>query len=180
MAELMDVIRSRRSIRNFEDKDVPDALLQKVLEAVKWSQSWANTQCWEAIVVRNPETKAKLQETLAKGNPATKSMTQAPVVVALCGKLQSAGYYKGEKTTKFGDWFMFDLGIATQNFCLAATDVGLGTVVVGLFDHDKAKEILAVPDGYELVVLLPLGYPSKVPSAPKRREIEEFTHYEQF
>ncbi|MBC7358484.1 MAG: nitroreductase family protein [Desulfacinum sp.] len=180
MAELMDVIRSRRSIRNFEDKDVPDDLLNQLLEAVKWSQSWANTQCWEVIVVRDPDTKAKLQETMGKGNPATKAIVAAPVVLALCGKLQTSGYYKGQVTTKFGDWFLFDLGIATQNICLAATDLGLGTVVVGLFDQDKAKEILGVPEGYELAVLLPIGYPSKVPSAPKRREVEEFTHYEKF
>ncbi|SMC23083.1 Nitroreductase [Desulfacinum hydrothermale DSM 13146] len=180
MAELMDVIRSRRSIRNFEDKDVPDDLLNQILEAVKWSQSWANTQCWEVVVVRDPETKSKLQATMGKGNPATKAIVAAPVVLALCGKLQSSGYYKGQVTTKFGDWFLFDLGIATQNICLAATDLGLGTVVVGLFDQDKAKEVLGVPEGYEVVVLLPMGYPSKVPSAPKRREVEEFTHYEKF
>ena len=180
MAELMDVIRSRRSVRNFEDKDVSDEQIQKLLEAVKWAQSWANTQCWEIVVVRDPGTKAKLQETMGKGNPATKAITAAPVLLAVCGKLQSAGYYKGQVTTKFGDWFMFDLGIATQNLCLAATDLGLGTVVVGLFDHDKAKEILGVPEGYEVVVLLPVGYPAKIPSAPKRREVEEFTHKEKF
>jgi len=180
MAELMKVIQERRSIRNYEDKDVPEELLNQVLEAVKWAPSWANTQCWEVVVVRDPAVKEKLQATLAKGNPATKAIVNAPVVLAMCGKLQSSGYYKNEVTTKFGDWFLFDLGIATQNLCLAAHDAGLGTVIVGLFDHDKAAEILGVPQGYELVVLLPLGYPSKVPSAPKRREVSEFTHREKF
>ncbi len=75
---------------------------------------------------------------------------------------------------------MFDLGLATQNLCLMAHDLGLGTVIVGLFDHDGAKQILNVPAGYELVVLIPMGYPAKTPSAPERREIEEFTHYDIF
>jgi nitroreductase len=75
---------------------------------------------------------------------------------------------------------MYDLGIATQSLCLAAHDLGLGTVIAGLFDHDKAKEILGVPDGYEVVSLIPLGYPAKTPSSPKRREVEEFTHYDTF
>jgi nitroreductase len=71
---------------------------------------------------------------------------------------------------------MFDLGIACQSICLTAHALGLGTVVVGLFDHDKAKTVLKVPPGYELVAMIPLGFPAKTPSAPNRREISEFTH----
>jgi nitroreductase len=178
--ELMEAIKTRRSVRNFEPKDVTDEQVNQILEAVQWSQSWANTQCWEVIVVRNPETKAKLQETLPKTNPAFKAMTEAPVIFVLCGKLQASGYYKGQVTTKFGDWFMFDIGIAAQSLCLRVHDLGLGGVIVGLFDHNKAKEVLGVPEGYELVVMIPVGYPAKVPSAPKRKEISEFTHHEKF
>ncbi len=180
MAELMQVIRERRTIRNYEEKPIPDNALQQVLEAVKWAPSWANTQCWEVVVVRSPEMKEKLQATLPKTNPASKAMVQAPVVLVLCGKLKTSGYYKGQAATKLGDWFMFDLGIACQNICLAAWDQGLGTVVVGLFDHDKAKDLLEVPDGYEVVVMIPMGYPAKGASAPKRREVSEFTHYDKF
>jgi nitroreductase len=53
-------------------------------------------------------------------------------------------------------------------------------VVVGLFDQDKAKAALGVPDGYELVTMLPLGYPEKMPAAPKRREVREFVHQDKF
>lgn len=180
MGELMEAIKGRRSIRKYEDKAIPDDLLQQVLEAVQWAPSWANTQCWEVIVVKDAATKQQLQEIISKGNPATKAIVDAPAVLAVCGKLKSSGFYKDQVTTKFGDWFLFDLGIATQNLCLAAHDVGLGTVIVGLFDHDKAAKILAVPEGYELVVLIPLGYPAKVSSPPKRREISEFTHSGKF
>ena len=180
MGNLMDVIKERRSIRHYQEKDVPQEVLNQVLEAVRWSPSWANTQCWEVIVVKNPETKQKLQETMSKGNPATKAIVEAPLVLALCGKLKSSGFYKEQVTTKFGDWFMFDLGIATQSLCLAAHHEGLGTVIAGLFDHDKAKEALQVPEGYEVVVLIPLGYPSKGSGAPKRREISEFLHTDRF
>ncbi len=180
MSEFSEVIRGRRSVRNFEDKPVPDQVLEQVLEAVMWSPSWANTQCWEVVVVKDPARKERLQQTLAKGNPATKAMTAAPVVLVLCGRLGTSGFYKGQVTTKFGDWYMFDLGIACQSICLAAHDQGLGTVVVGLFDHDQAKQVLGVPEGCELVAMIPLGYPSKVPSAPKRRPVSEFTHQENY
>ena len=180
MAEFHDVILNRRSIRKYEEKEISDAALSSILEAVQYSPSWSNTQCWEVIIVKNQETKEKLQATLAPKNPATKAMISAPVVLALAGKKNSSGYYDGLVTTKFGDWFMYDLGIATQSICLAAHDLGLGTVIVGLFDHDKAGAVLNVPEGYELVSLIPLGYPAKSPNAPKRREINEFTHYELF
>jgi len=176
MAELMEVIKARRSIRKYEEKEVPEELLNQVLEAVRWAPSWANTQCWEVIVIKDSATKQRLQETLAKGNPGGKAVVEAPLLLAICGKLESSGYYKNEVTTKFGDWFLFDLGLATQNLCLAAHDLGLGTVIVGLFDHDATKSILGGPAGYELVTLIPLGYPAKVSSAPNRRENGEFTH----
>jgi len=179
MADLMDIVKGRRSIRKYEDKEVPEELLNQVLDSVKWSPSWANTQCWEVVVVKDPATKEQLQGTLVK-NPATKAMVQAPIVLVLCGKLKSSGYYSDKVTTKFGDWFMFDLGIAAQSICLTAYSLGLGTVIVGLFDHNKSKEILGVPDDYELVSMIPLGYPAKDPEAPKRREISEFTHSEKF
>lgn len=177
MAEFMDIVRGRRSVRKYEAREVPVEALNTILEAVRWSPSWANTQCWELVIVRDPAVKEQLQATLPpKGNPASGAMVQAPVIIALCGALKKSGYYKDQDTTKFGDWFMFDLGIACQSICLTAHALGLGTVVVGLFDHDKAKAVLKVPQGYELVAMIPLGFPAKISSAPNRREISEFTH----
>jgi nitroreductase len=75
---------------------------------------------------------------------------------------------------------MFDLGIACQTICLAAHALKLGTVVVGLFDHAKAASVLKVPEGCELVAMIPLGYPAKISSAPNRREVAEFTHQDCF
>ena len=180
MAGLIDIIKGRRSVRKYEDMDVSDELVTQVLESVRWSPSWANCQCWEVIVVRDPAKKEGLQETLTKTNPARKAIIMAPVVLVICGKLKISGYYSDKVTTKFGDWFMFDLGISAQSICLTAHELGLGTVIVGLFDHDRAREVLGVPEGYELVTMIPMGYPAKISSAPKRREISEFTHYEKF
>ncbi len=180
MSDLMDIIKGRRSIRRFQDKPIPEKDLQQILEAVQWSPSWANTQCWEIVVVKNREMKERLNEALSATNPARKGLPDAPVVLALCGKLRSSGYYKGEASTKLGDWLMFDLGIATQSVCLAAHNLGLGTVIVGSIDHNKAKEVLGVGQGYELVALIPVGYPAKDSAAPKRREVSEFTHLDKF
>jgi nitroreductase len=180
MSDLMSTIRGRRSIRRYQDKPVPEGHLRQILEAVQWSPSWANSQCWELIVVKDQAGKEKLKEALPGSNPASKAMAEAPVIIALCGKLRSSGFYKDQATTKFGDWFMFDLGIAAQSLCLTAHHLGLGTVIVGLLDHEKAKKVLGLGEGYEVLALIPLGYPAKDSAAPKRREIDEFVHYGKF
>jgi len=180
MSDLMSIIQGRRSIRRYQDKLIPENHLLQILDAIRWSPSWANTQCWEVVVVKTPAMKEKLKGTLSPTNPAVKAMTEAPVIIALCGKLKSSGYYKGQMSTKLGDWFMFDLGIATQSLCLMAHSLGLGTVVVGMIGHDKANKVLGIGEGYEVIALIPIGYPAKDSPTPKRREIKEFTHVEKF
>lgn len=181
MSDLMTLIQTRRSVRKYEDRPVPEQALQQVLESVMWAPSWSNTQCWEVIVVKDPAAKEQLQASLPpKGNPAHSAMVQAPVVLVLCAKANASGFYKDVAATKYGDWMMYDLGIATQNICLTAHSLGLGTVVVGLFDHQKAAEAMQVPAGYELVTMIPMGYPAKSSSAPKRREVAEFIHHDKW
>lgn len=180
MTDIMETIKGRRSVRRFEETDVTPQDLEKVLAAVQWSPSWANTQCWEIVVVRDRGQKEKLQETISPKNPATKALVNAPVVIAVCGKLNSSGYYKDLAVTALGDWYLYDLGLATQSLCLCAHSLGLGTVIVGSFDHTKAGVVLGVPDGCQVVALVPLGYPAKTPSAPKRRAISEFVHTDRF
>jgi nitroreductase len=176
--DLMEAIKGRRSIRRYRSDPVPEEKLSTVLEAVRWSPSWANTQCSEVVVVKDAQVRSELSKALAKGNPATASMTDAPLVLVLCGKKETAGYYRGQAATEKGDWLMFDTGIAMQNLCLAAHMLGLGTVVVGMFDHKKVAEILKVPHNVDVVAMTPLGYPAASGSAPRRKEISEFVFYE--
>jgi nitroreductase len=107
-------------------------------------------------------------------------MMNAPVVLVLCGIKGLSGYYKGQAATEKGDWLMFDLGMAMQNLCLAAHGLGLGTVVIGMFDHRKVAEILKVPRNLEVMAMTPLGYPGKTGSAPRRKETSSFVSYEKF
>ena len=170
----------RRSVRRYKTDAIDEAKLEKVLEAARWAPSWANTQCAELVIVKDSEVKKQLAETLSKKNPATLAVQNAPLVIAVCGKLGTSGFYSGKALTKFGDWYLYDLGLTTENICMAAHEEGLGTVIVGAFDHDKTKEILGVPETHEVVALLPLGYPDHEPPAPKRKAMEEFVHWEKF
>jgi len=176
--DTIETIRGRRSIRKYRPDPVSEEALRTVLEAVRWAPSWANTQCWEVVVVKEDRLKADLAATLPKGNPAAASLREAPVVLVFCGRKGVSGFYKGQAATEKGDWLMFDLGIATENLCLAAHELGLGTVVAGMFDHRKAAELLNVPSQVDVIAMTPLGYPAGPGTVPKRKELPEFVFYE--
>ena len=180
MSDLMNIIQSRRSVRRYQEKDIPDDILSNLFEAARWAPSWANTQCWHFVAVKDRGIKKKIQATVSSRNPSSLAIVNAPVLLVVCGQLKKSGFYNDQYPTKFGDWFMFDLGLATQNLCLAAHNFGLGTVIVGLFDHDKVGEIVQLPANHEVLVLIPLGYPDHEPSAPRRNEMHEFVHYDTF
>jgi nitroreductase len=178
--DILEAIKGRRSVRAYKSDPIPEEKLRKVLEAVQWAPSWANTQCWEVIVVKDAAIKKQLAETLPPGNPSREAITQAPITLALIGIKGRAGFYKGAAATDKGDWYMFDTGLATQNLCLAAHAEGLGTVIVGLFDAPKAAKVLQVPEDKAVVIITPLGFPDKVPPPPKRKDIEEFLYRESY
>ncbi len=178
--ELMEAIKGRRSIRKYKNDPVSEGDLKTILEAVRYAPSWANTQCWELIVVKDSSLKSKLTDTLSPNNPARPSMSEAPMVIVLCGKKGVSGFKKGEAMTVKGDWLMFDTGLAMQTLCLTAHSLGLGTVIIGNFDHKKVEEILGVPSNVEVVAMTPLGYPDIEATPPKRKEISEFVFYEKY
>lgn len=178
--EVITAIKERRSIRKYRPDPVSDSDLTEVLEAARWAPSWANTQCWEFIVVKNPESRRKLAETLPPGNPAISSFTQAPIVIVACAQLGKAGYFKGTAGTDKGDWYMFDVALAMQNLTLAARSKGLGTVHVGFFDAQEVAKLLEIPEGTVVVEMTPLGHPDQEVKATPRKELSEFVFYEKF
>jgi nitroreductase len=132
------------------------------------------------VVVDDPAVKVKLQEAVPENNPSRKAVAQAPLVLAVCARMGKSGIYSQKAVTVHGDWAMFDLGIACEHICLAAWAEGLGTVHLGLLDHEKAGQVLGLPPDVKLFELIPLGVPAKEGKAPPRREIKEFTHHNRF
>lgn len=86
-----------------------------------------------------------------------------------------SGYERdGSATTSKGThWQSFDAGIATQTFCLAAHEAGLGTVIMGIFDENKVAEVIGLPEGQSVSALVAIGYPAEEPAAPKRKSAED-------
>ena len=178
--ELMEAIRGRRSIRKYR-KDMPsDEIISYVLEAAQLAPSWANTQCWEFILVKDKSIQLKLSETLSETNPARGAVEQAPIVIVGCAKKGTSGFFKGKPVTEKGDWMLFDVALALQNLTLAAYEKGLGTVHTGFFDSLKAEEILNVPSDAAVIELLPIGYPEKEGKVTPRKQVEDFVFYDSY
>lgn len=178
--DVLEAIRERRSVRRFTDQPVGREQLAALLEAARWAPSWVNVQPWRVIVVEDAQRKQALKETLLPANPAAKGFDQAPVLLVLVAERGKSGLYGNAAATDKGDWYMFDLGIAAQNIALAAHALGLGTVHVGALKHKEAARILEVPEGFEVVEILPAGHPAFAPKAPPRKELHEFVTRETF
>jgi nitroreductase len=178
--DFMKVIQERRSVRKYKDTAVPDEIITEILEAARRSPSWANTQVWRFIIVKDPGIKKRLQETLRPTNPALKAIVEAPVLVCIVAERGRSGFSRGEAATDKGDWFMFDCGIAMEHIVLAAWNFGLGTVHVGLFDAKKADEILNIPEGYNIVEMAPMGYFEEAPSQTPRKPLSEIAFLNTF
>jgi nitroreductase len=179
--DLDEAIAGRRSVRKFTDHQVTDDEIRALIEAARWAPSWANTQAWEFIAVRDRALIEQVTGTYVEKNPATRCSLGASALIVACARDGVSGCYGGEEVTKISKWYMFDLGMAVQNLCLKAHALGLGTVVVGFLDHEACKRVLDVPEGYQVVAVLPVGRPL-VPakSGPPRKELSSFLYCDKF
>jgi nitroreductase len=189
--ELFEAIKNRRSIRRFTSEPVDDTKIEAILEAGRWAPSWANSQCWRFVVVRDLAIKTKLARTLLPiklpdreiPNPASLAFEVAPVVIVVCAEMGKSGGRHGspgEYVTDKGDWFMFDAALAVQNMVLAAHALGLGTVVIGAFEASQVEKTLTVPKGYRAVTMFPVGVPAQSGKAPPRKELSELVIQEKW
>jgi nitroreductase len=180
--DILEAIKKRQTIRAYKRLPVDDKILNTILDAGRLAPSWANSQTWRFIVVKDKNIMAELLENaVAPGNRATNAFKQAPVVIAACAELNNAGFRDGKPLTdKGGYWYMFDAGVAMENMVLTATSLGLGTVFVGRMDSKKAEGILEVPSGFTCVILMVLGYPDEQPVQRPRKELSEIVFQNKF
>jgi nitroreductase len=168
--EFQDVLSKRQSVRDFDDRAVPDDKLKIVLEAARISQSGGNRQQWKFIVVKDPEKRRLLMEA-ANGQV---HIGAAPVIIAAVG-LNPTRMMLCDVPS-----YAMDLGIAVENMALAAVDQGLGTCWIGAFIQDRVRYILGVPETYKVGALLPMGYAKQVRASSSRKSFEEVVCWESF
>ena len=174
-----ECIKGRRSIRKFADTPVSRDVIADIVETASYAPSWKHTQITRYIAVEG-ELKDKIADectsAYAKNGEIIKN---APMLIAVTFIKNRSGFERdgSYSTPKEGGWQMFDAGVASEAFCLAAYEQGLGTVIMGIFDEAKAASLLEVSEERELVALIPIGYPAESPAAPKRKSVEELLSF---
>jgi nitroreductase len=163
---LIDLIISRRSIRNYEKKDVPEAVLQQILEAGRQAPSTANRQPIRFVVVTDHDILKNLCDSLI-----TRFVKAAPVAIAGCADV---------KSFLTGKWAVVDTTIAMQNMVIAAWALGIGSCWIGACNEEKVRKLLKIPDKWNFVGLLTLGYPAEQPKPRKKKQFEELFNFNSF
>jgi nitroreductase len=173
--ELLKAIKDRRSVRHYRSDSIPDEIVLEILEAARRAPSWANTQVCRFIVVKEAGVKKVLQGCLGPQNPARAALIEAPIVICVAAERNVSGCRSGTPTTNKGDWFMFDAGIALEHIALAACNVHVGS-----FDAVKAEQVLAIPEGYSITEMMPLGYFDEIPHESPRKPLSEIVYLNHF
>lgn len=168
--DVYEAIKTRRSVRAYQDKPVPEDVLNRLLEAVRLAPSAGNRQDWKFIIVKDKET----IQAIARAANNQQFIAQAPVVIVAVS-LNPDRIMSCEVPA-----YAVDLAIAIDHLTLAATVEGLGTCWIGAFSQGEMKKILNVPDKYKIVTLTPLGYPADSPRPKVRKSLEEIVCYEKF
>lgn len=168
--ELKEAIRKRQSIRDYEDKPVPEEKLRNILEAARLAPSANNRQPWKFVVVRE----FKKRQELARAANGQTFIAEAPIIIAAVATNPEHFMTCGIPS------YAVDLAIAVDHMTLAAVDEGLGTCWIGAFSQQRVKEILDIPAKYRVVTLFPLGFPRKEKNMKFRKSLAEIVCYETF
>lgn len=172
----VECIKTRRSVRKFTDEMVSVDTVREIVELASYAPSWKNTQVIRYTLVEDPEIIAKIAAEGVMDFPLNqKTVSRAKQLMIVTKKDGICGYEKsGEfSTSKGSEWEMFDASIATQTFCLAAHDKGVGTVILGIFDDAKVGEIVGIPDGQTVAAVVAMGYPAFAPEMPPRKSVDD-------
>lgn len=173
-------IQSRRSIRKFKPDAVSHAEIEQIVALSAYAPSWKNSQTARYIVIEDRGMIQKIADEAVMGFAHNRTIvSECSTLVVLASVAKRCGYERdGSYSTSKGDkWEMFDAGIAAQTFMLAAHELGIGTVVLGIFDEEKVREIIDLPEDKNVSALIAVGYPVEEPAAPKRKCVEELLEY---
>ena len=166
----------RQSVRRFRDKAVEREKIMRCLEAARIAPSTSNSQPWKFIVIDEPRLKAHLAgQTIGPLRSFNTFVDQAPVLVAVLADGSNLEARAGRFARNL-DFSLIDIGIATEHFCLQATELGLGTCILGWFHEKAVKKALGVPKGSRICLIVALGYPQEETVRPKRRKPLEATY----
>ena len=162
-----ELIKTRRSIRAYTDKDISDQDIEKIIDAAMSAPSAGNARPWHFIIIKEKELLEKIKDV----NPYAKMADNAKMAIMICGDL-SLEKHKG--------FWVQDCSAATQNLLLASHALGIGSVWTGIHPiEDRVvnfSKIFNLPKNVIPLSLILLGYPKKIPESESRFEANKIHH----
>lgn len=168
--DIMEALRTRRSIRKFEDKPVSEEMVREILDAAMMAPSAGNAQPWRFVVV---DDRAVL-DSMADLHPYVKMVLQASVGIIVCADLTKE---------KFPGYWVQDCSAAMQNLLLAVHGLGLGAVWTGIHPIEERitafKKRFNMPEHIIPLGFAPIGWPAQTPESESRFQKDRI-HYNTF
>jgi len=159
--DVFTAVKGRRSIRSFLEKELPEAVVAKLVDALIWAPSAGNLQSRKFYFIRDFERKKKL----ASAALGQSFITQAPLVVVCCADFRIADRY-GRRGVEL--YSIQDVSASIMCMMLVAHENDVGTCWVGAFREEQVSHVLGLPDDLRPVSIVPVGYPSRVPMPTPR------------
>lgn len=176
--ELQKVIETRRSVRKYDaSRKVTKEQITEIVQAAIQAPSWKNSQTARYHVVLSDElTKTMLSDCLPEFN--AKNSEGAALVVTTFVANRAGFNREGQPDNEVGNgWGYYDLGLHNENFVLKAKEIGLDTLIMGIRDEKKIREVLQIPEAETIVAVIALGYGEQEPEMPKRKKPEDIVTF---
>lgn len=171
--DVIDAIRTRRSVRKFKKKAVPMEIIQEIIELGNLAPSAGNLQARDFIVVREQ----KIKERLAGAAWGQHFIAEASIVLVVCSNLERIAPYglRGKNL-----YCIQDASAAVQNILLAVHSKGLSSCWIGAFSEKDAADVLSLPNHIRPVAIIPIGYADERADEPPHIPVEKLIHYERW
>jgi|YelNatPaOPRAMG01_1025707.scaffolds.fasta_scaffold52239_2 nitroreductase len=172
--EVIDAIKNRRSIRSYKQQEIPQSVINQLIDAARLAPSAGNAQSWAFVVAQKHETKGLLSD----ATYGQRSIQEASVVIVVCADEKRAYENYGPRGKAL--YCIQDTAAAVENILLTACSLGLGTCWIGAFREEEIRKVINCPQEMRPVALIPVGYPNESPSPRPRRPISEIMYKETF
>ena len=162
-----EVLTSRRSVRNYDaSKKISEAEVRELITATQEAPSWANQQPTKYYVAISEEKLAAVQDMVGGNKDRIKD---APVLIVSTFERGKSGFFQGNQTNEVGDgWGAYDNGLSNCYLILKARAMGFDTLIMGMREADKLRELFAIPESETIMAVISLGYRAEEPNRPER------------
>lgn len=173
--EFQELLEKRRSIRNYDADSKPETEdIKELVKAALEAPSWKNTETGRYHCVLSEDMIQKFRETCLPEFNQRNSEHAAYIVTTYVRDTAGFQLHDKQPDNEIGNgWGCYDLGLQNENLVLKATECGFSTLIMGIRDADKIRELLSIPEEETIMAVIAIGQTSATPSRPKRKNVEE-------